>query len=41
MPPKKGSEKTKKKSKNAKGVSFDEFMAIMAPKKKRREDLAE
>lgn len=29
-------EDEKKKTKNAKGVSFDEFMAIMAPKKKRK-----
>lgn len=36
--PKKKTEEVKQKNKNkiAKGVSFDEFMAIMAPKKKRK-----
>ncbi|UZJ53036.1 hypothetical protein CBS101457_002356 [Exobasidium rhododendri] len=33
---KKGPPEEKKKIKSAKGVSFDEFMAIMAPKKKRK-----
>ena len=34
--PKKKTEEVKKKNRNAKGVNFDEFMAIMAPKKKRK-----